>query len=63
LTLAAKLLTELVGSFVFFTVIGLSGHAGALAPLAIGVGAAIHRTQTLRSPMPPEKSESQPDVP
>lgn len=38
MTLAAKLLTELVGTFIFFTVIGLSGHAGALAPLAIGVG-------------------------
>jgi aquaporin Z len=37
MTLSAKLLTELVGTFVFFTVIALSGHAGALAPLAIGV--------------------------
>lgn len=37
MTLSAKLLTELVGTFVFFIVIALSGHAGALAPLAIGV--------------------------
>ena len=36
MTLSAKLLTELTGTFVFFTVIGLSGHAGPLAPLAIG---------------------------
>ncbi len=36
MTLSAKLLTELVGTFVFFTVIALSGNAGALAPLAIG---------------------------
>jgi aquaporin Z len=35
-TLAAKLLTELVGTFVFLSVIALSGAAGALAPLAIG---------------------------
>src|SRR5260221_8361305 len=31
-----KLLTELVGTFIFFTVIALSGNAGDLAPLAIG---------------------------
>src|SRR5260221_564618 len=31
-----KLLTELVGTFIFFTVIALSGSAGALAPLARG---------------------------
>jgi aquaporin Z len=31
-----KLLTELVGTFGFFTVIALSGGAGSLAPLAIG---------------------------
>lgn len=33
----AKLLTELVGTFVFLTVISVSGNAGALAPLAIGL--------------------------
>jgi len=32
----AKLLTEFVGTFVFFSVIALSGPIGALAPLAIG---------------------------
>lgn len=32
----AKLLTEFVGTFLFLTVIALSGAAGALAPLAIG---------------------------
>ncbi len=36
MTLSAKLLTELVGTFAFLTVIALLGHAGALAPLAIG---------------------------
>jgi aquaporin Z len=36
-TLAAKLLTELVGTFIFVTVIALSGAAGAFAPLAIGM--------------------------
>lgn len=35
-----KLLTELVGTFLFFSVISLSGPAGALAPLAIGLGLA-----------------------
>ncbi len=35
MTLAAKLLTELVGTYLFLTVIALSG-AGPLAPLAIG---------------------------
>jgi len=35
-----KLLTELVGSFLFMTVIALSGSAGQLAPLAIGIGLA-----------------------
>ena len=35
--LAPRLLTEFVGTFVFLTVIGLSGAAGALAPLAIGL--------------------------
>jgi aquaporin Z len=34
--LAAKLLTELVGTFLFLIVIALSGAAGPLAPLAIG---------------------------
>ncbi len=32
-----KAFTELVGTFFFLTVIALSGHAGALAPLAIGL--------------------------
>lgn len=32
----AKLLTELVGTFLFLSVIALSGPTGALAPLAIG---------------------------
>lgn len=36
MTLPAKLLTEVAGTFVFFAVIALSGHAGSLAPLAIG---------------------------
>jgi aquaporin Z len=38
--LARKLLTELVGAFVFMTVIALSGSAGQLAPLAIGLALA-----------------------
>lgn len=33
----AKLLTELVGTFVFLTAIALSSNAGVLAPIAIGV--------------------------
>jgi aquaporin Z len=33
---SAKLLTELVGTFLFLSVIALSGAAGPLAPLAIG---------------------------
>lgn len=33
----ARLLTELVGTFLFLTVIALSGNAGPLAPLAIGL--------------------------
>ena len=37
MTLPAKLLTELVGSFVFMTVIALAGGIGQLAPLAIGL--------------------------
>ncbi len=36
--LRARLLTEFAGTFVFFTVIALSGRAGALAPLVIGLG-------------------------
>ncbi|RNL73145.1 aquaporin [Streptomyces sp. I6] len=32
----SKLLTEFVGTFVFFSVIALSAPIGALAPLAIG---------------------------
>lgn len=35
--LTPKLVTEFVGTFVFLTVIALSGAAGALAPLAIGL--------------------------
>ena len=35
--LAPKLLTEFVGTFLFFIVIALSGRAGSLAPLAIGL--------------------------
>lgn len=35
--LAPKLLTEFAGTFVFLTVIALSGRAGQLAPLAIGL--------------------------
>jgi aquaporin Z len=34
----AKLLTEFVGTFIFLSVIALSGNAGVLAPLAIGIG-------------------------
>ena len=37
-TLGAKLLTEFLGTFLFLTVIALSGAAGPLAPLAIGGG-------------------------
>lgn len=37
MTLTAKLLTELVGTFLFLTVIALSAGAGPQAPLAIGV--------------------------
>jgi aquaporin Z len=36
MVLGAKLLTELVGTFLFLSVIALSGGAGPLAPLAIG---------------------------
>src|SRR5215472_6612431 len=36
--LPVKLLTELVGTFVFLSVIALSAGAGTLAPLAIGAG-------------------------
>jgi len=36
MTRGAKLLTELVGTTIFFSVIALSGPIGALAPLAIG---------------------------
>jgi aquaporin Z len=35
---AAKVLTELVGTFIFVSVIALSGNAGSLAPLAVGSG-------------------------
>jgi aquaporin Z len=37
MTLVPKVLTELVGVFVFMTVIALSGPIGPLAPLAIGL--------------------------
>ncbi len=36
MTLRAKLLTELVGTFLFFSVIAMSGPMGKLAPIAIG---------------------------
>jgi len=36
-TLGPKLATEVAGTFVFLTVIGLAGAAGPLAPLAIGL--------------------------
>jgi aquaporin Z len=36
MSLPARLLTEFVGTFVFFSAIALSGPAGAFAPLAIG---------------------------
>lgn len=36
----AKLLTEFAGTFLFLSVIALSGRAGALAPLAIGLALA-----------------------
>ena len=36
MVLGAKLLTEFLGTFLFFTVIALSGPIGPLAPLAIG---------------------------
>jgi len=40
MTFRAKLLTELFGSFVFMSVIALSGAAGPLAPIAIGLALA-----------------------
>ena len=33
----AKLVTEFVGTFIFFTAIALSGHTGALGPIFIGI--------------------------
>ena len=48
MTLAAKLLTELLGTFLFFTVIALAGLIGPLAPLAIG-GAARRQARRRRS--------------
>ncbi|HVD01766.1 MAG TPA: hypothetical protein VNG93_11575 [Candidatus Dormibacteraeota bacterium] len=36
MVLGSKLLTELVGTFLFLTVISLAGPIGPLAPLAIG---------------------------
>ena len=40
MVLARKLLTEMVGAFLFMSVIALSGSAGQLAPLAIGLALA-----------------------
>jgi aquaporin Z len=37
---APKVFTELVGTFFFLTIIALSGRAGVLAPVAIGLGLA-----------------------
>lgn len=42
MTLPAKPLTEAAGTFVFFAVIAVSGHAGSPAPLAIGGAPGIH---------------------
>src|SRR5438128_12403080 len=39
-SMRARLLTEFVGTFVFLSVIALSGPAGALAPLVIGLALA-----------------------
>jgi aquaporin Z len=33
----AKLVTEFVGTFIFLTAIALSGHAGALGPILVGI--------------------------
>ena len=41
MVLGAKLLTEMVGTFLFFSVIALSGGAGPLAPLAIGLALVV----------------------
>jgi aquaporin Z len=38
MTLRARLLTEFIGTFVFFTVIALASATGAFAPIAIGLG-------------------------
>jgi aquaporin Z len=38
MTLRARLLTEFIGTFVFFTVIALASTTGAFAPIAIGLG-------------------------
>jgi aquaporin Z len=38
MALRVRLLTEFVGTFIFLSVIALSGPAGALAPIAIGLG-------------------------
>ena len=40
MSMPAKLLTEAAGTFVFVFVIALSGHAGALGPLVVGLGLA-----------------------
>src|SRR6266480_236817 len=39
-SMRARLLTEFVGTFVFLSVIALSGPAGALGPLVIGLALA-----------------------
>jgi aquaporin Z len=39
-SMRARLLTEFVGTFVFLSVIALSGAAGSLAPLVIGLALA-----------------------
>jgi aquaporin Z len=38
MTLRARLLTEFVGTFLFFSVIALASRAGVFAPMAIGLG-------------------------
>jgi aquaporin Z len=38
MTLRAQLLTEFIGTFVFFSVIALASRAGVFAPIAIGLG-------------------------
>ncbi len=38
MTPRAKLLTEMAGTFIFFSVIAFSSPLGAMAPVAIGLG-------------------------